>query len=89
MEGAVELVEAFEINDGKAFNPTSIIFDQTMNNICAVSFGKLYQPQDEEFCRILGYVYANFTHSKKFALPDIWPFLKHLPGDPFQVRNFK
>ena len=89
MEGAVELVEAFEINDGKAFNPTSIILDQTVNNICAVSFGERYQPQDEEFCRILGKIDTGFTLTSKFGAPDTWPFLKHLPGDPFQVMNFK
>ena len=54
------------------------------NVICSLAFGRHYDHDDERLHRLLAMINANFTSSA--GLLNIFPALRHIPGDPFGAK---
>lgn len=87
----VEEIEAYlpclEEKNGEPFNIHALTQTSVANVLCSVVFGQRYEYKDERFTKLMEMFDANFKLMNPIL--NFFPFLKHLPGDPFKAKQVR
>ncbi|XP_054838979.1 cytochrome P450 2J5-like isoform X1 [Eublepharis macularius] len=93
-EEAHQLVNTFSHAKGQPLDPALPITNAVTNVVCALSFGRRFSIEDEDFLKLRGALFtaANFTATFFHFLYDTLPWLmKYLPGphkEAIAARSF-
>ena len=86
-EQASNLLEYFEEQKGKDFDPAEILMKSVANVICRISFGEHFDSSSPEFDELLRLNNETFTDTKisedAFIL-DLFPLAKYFPFESYQ-----
>ena len=85
-----EEIEAFtselKKQNGSAMD-LHLLMNMTISNIiCSIMFGDRFSYDDPEFIRMLGILNTMMEGAPNMIISEKLPILRHLPGDPVQVR---
>jgi len=85
-----EEVEAFiqiiDETNGKPFDILIMSQVSVSNVICSIVFGKRFSYDDENFKKLLFLLDEANRLNLLFGPISFFPFLRHLPGDPFKSK---
>ncbi|GAV09789.1 hypothetical protein RvY_19273 [Ramazzottius varieornatus] len=80
LEEAAVLVDIFRKNADQPFNPLPTLTASVANVICALSWGRRYDHEDEDFKKILSGFDIIPTFLSQASVLLGYPMLRHLPG---------
>ncbi|XP_046583344.1 cytochrome P450 2J4-like [Haliotis rubra] len=86
-EEIAQFVLALEEQKGRGFNIQLLVQNAVSNVICSIIFGKRFEYTDPLFVKFLKALDENFRSSTASGLLNVFPLVRHLPGDPFKFRK--
>ncbi|XP_033743634.1 cytochrome P450 2B4-like [Pecten maximus] len=85
----MEEIEAYlpclEEKKGEPFNIHALTQTSVSNIICSIVFGQRFDYKDERFTKLMEMFDANFKLMN--PIMNFFPFLQHIPGDPFKGKQ--
>ncbi|XP_071134474.1 cytochrome P450 2H2-like [Mytilus edulis] len=87
MEEVEVLIKAIEEKRGTPFNIRGLLTLCVSNIMCSINFGQRYEHTDEFFMSLLEKINENLSNTNIMFVATIFPFLKHIPFDPFGLKR--
>lgn len=84
MEEVNEFLQGVEKKNGQPFDVDCLIKTCVANVICSMAFGQRFEHDDPKFLKLMHVLDENMARMGP-ALA-IFPFLRYIPGDPFQFK---
>ena len=89
-EQAASLMQYFEEQNGKEFDPGQVLMETVANVICRITFGELFDSSHPDFQELLQLNNAAFTdtelNSQAFIL-DLFPLAKYFPFKTYKTEK--
>ncbi|XP_078383120.1 steroid 17-alpha-hydroxylase/17,20 lyase-like [Oculina patagonica] len=89
-EQATRLIQYFEDQNGKDFDPGQILMESVANVICRITFGKHFDsshPDFEEFLRLNNESFTDTEASSQTFFLDFFPIAKYFPFHSYQSEQ--
>ena len=89
-EQAKRLLQYFEDQKGKGFDPSQILMESVANVICRITFGKLFDSSHPDFQELLDINNRAFTDTElnsQVLMLDNFPIAKYFPFKAYQTEK--
>ncbi|XP_069130187.1 cytochrome P450 2B5-like [Argopecten irradians] len=86
-EEVTSYLDAIEKLNGKPHDLKDLTVQAISNNICSITFGNRFEYTDEEFKRLISLFAENFRLNTVGGSTRSFPWLRHLPGNYFNVQK--
>lgn len=87
MEEVEVLMKAIGEKHGQPFSIRGLLTLCVSNIMCSINFGQRYEHTDEFFMLLLEKINENLSNTNIMFVATIFPFLKHIPFDPFGLKR--
>ncbi|CAC5368548.1 Cytochrome P450 2C6,Cytochrome P450 2C31 [Mytilus coruscus] len=87
MEEVEVLIKVIGEKHGTPFNIRGLLNLCVSNIMCSINFGQRYEHTDEFFMSLLEKINQNLSNTNIMFVATIFPFLKHIPFDPFGLKR--
>ena len=89
MEEVEVFLQIIALKNDKAFNISDLIHTSVSNVICSVALGEHFEHEDETFKELTNALSVNLSNPVVTGLFAFLPFVRKIPGDPFNYRGFE
>ena len=81
------LIEVLSQRDGQSMNTLQSIYGAVTNIIYSLIFGERCEYDNPKFIKYMDDIHTNEEHIMNAGPVAVFPFLRHLPGDPFHLSG--
>ncbi|OWF36141.1 Cytochrome P450 2J6 [Mizuhopecten yessoensis] len=87
LEEVEDFLGVIEDQNGKPCNAKNIIQISISNIICSIVFGERFEYNDKKFKNLMFLMNELFRLNTAGGVANVMPWVRHLPGDVFQVKE--
>ncbi|XP_048738008.1 cytochrome P450 2B5-like [Ostrea edulis] len=87
MEEVGVLVQELQSQNGRPLSIRTLMTVCVSNIMCSINFGQRFEHDDKKFVSLIQLMNENVSNGSVMFLANIFPFLRHVPGDPLKISK--